>query len=184
MNPEPVSSSPSVAFRVEPFGWVCRDAAIVVAIAVLLGVVNNLARGQQRIAFIQSRPYDILVPCTESVGQASAIAATTLVAGDAVSLIIDARSVAEYAAWHFPDALNVPFDWLGPPVQDEVGRLAKQVAATQAHRVVVYGDGEDPDSGREWARLLAGGGIRNVVYVEGGAPALRVPTNHDKGVKP
>lgn len=184
MTEEPASSSPGVAWRVEPFGRVCRDAAIVVAVATLVGVVNNLSRGQARIAFIQDRPYDILVPCTESVGQASSIAATSLRAGDAASLIIDARSSDEYAAWHFPDAISVPFDWLGPPVQDEVGRLAKQVTATRAHRVVVYGDGDDPDSGREWARLLAGGGIRNVSYVEGGAPALRASTDHAKGTHP
>jgi hypothetical protein len=39
--------------------------------------------------------------------------------------------------------------------------------------VVVVGDGEDPDSGRELARELAGKGLKNMAYVTGGAPALK-----------
>ena len=41
--------------------------------------------------------------------------------------------------------------------------------------MVVYGDGGDPDSGEQWAALLSGAGIKNVVFVKGGAPALGQP---------
>ncbi|MFH1437767.1 MAG: hypothetical protein ABIJ56_18815, partial [Pseudomonadota bacterium] len=49
----------------------------------------------------------------------------------------------------------------------------KEIASSGASMVVVYGDGDDPDSGKELGRELAGQGIRNVHYVEGGAPAIR-----------
>jgi hypothetical protein len=42
--------------------------------------------------------------------------------------------------------------------------------------VVVFGDGGDPDSGEQLARELAGAGIRNVVFVAGGAPRLQAAT--------
>jgi 3-mercaptopyruvate sulfurtransferase SseA len=45
------------------------------------------------------------------------------------------------------------------------------ITRSNAKRVIVYGDGDNPDSGREWARLLSGGGIRNVNFIDGGAPA-------------
>jgi hypothetical protein len=37
---------------------------------------------------------------------------------------------------------------------------------------VVFGDGGNPDSGEQLAREIAGKGIRNVRFVEGGAPLL------------
>ena len=51
--------------------------------------------------------------------------------------------------------------------------IAREVARTGAKNVVVYGDGDDHDSGREWARMLAGARLKNIHYVLGGAPALR-----------
>jgi hypothetical protein len=42
---------------------------------------------------------------------------------------------------------------------------------------MVFGDGQDPDSGEQLARELAGRGIRNVRFVQGGAPALAATAN-------
>ena len=39
--------------------------------------------------------------------------------------------------------------------------------------MVVYGDGLEPDSGEELAKEIAGKGIRNVSFVQGGVKALR-----------
>jgi len=114
------------------------------------------------------------VPCAEPVGQAQAIVARDALVLDKTSLLIDARATTEFAQRHIEHALNVPFDWLGPPVQDEVTRVTQMVTRSNAQRVIVYGDGDDPDSGREWARLLSGGGIRNVYYMDGGLPAFKV----------
>ncbi len=68
-----------------------------------------------------------------------------------------------------PSARPVPFDFLDP-VSDEA--LAELVASNAA-RVVVFGDGLTPDSGQEMARELAGRGMVNVHFVEGGWEAVR-----------
>jgi hypothetical protein len=172
-----VSPNPSGSFGASAGhrGWpvVLRDAGIILLVGGAAGMLANLVHPKERLPWVATRPYDIVVPCPEPVGSANAVTANSALLRDFTSLVIDARTEEAFGVWHWPGAINVPFDWLGPPVQAEVERLAKRVTATKAKRLVIYGDGDDPDSGREWARLLAGGGIRNVFYVEGGAPALR-----------
>jgi hypothetical protein len=63
----------------------------------------------------------------------------------------------------------VPFDYLTPTCAAEV----RGIAASGASQVVVFGDGKDPDSGEQLARELAGLGIRNLRFVQGGAAALQ-----------
>jgi rhodanese-related sulfurtransferase len=171
--------------RRAPLGsWriILRDAIGLVLVGSCCGILANLLHGKERLPLFQTRPYDIVVPCPEPVGDATALAPTSAYLRDFTSLVIDARSAEEFAQWHWPGAINVPFDWLGPPVQAEVGQLAKRVTASHSKRLVIYGDGDNPDSGREWARLLAGGGIRNVSFVEGGAPALKRSLDLSTGV--
>ena len=150
-----------------------RDATIVVLAAAAIGVVSNLVRHKEKLSWIQATPYDLLVPCAEPVGQAQIIQASSPLVLDRTSLVIDARATSDYAEWHIEHAINVPFDWLGPPVQDDVTRVTQMITRSNVKRVIVYGDGDNPDSGREWARLLSGGGIRNVSFIDGGAPAFR-----------
>jgi 3-mercaptopyruvate sulfurtransferase SseA len=150
-----------------------RDATIVVLAAAAIGVVSNMVRHKEKLSWIQATPYDLLVPCAEPVGQAQIIQASSPLVLDRTSLVIDARATSDYAAWHIERAISVPFDWLGPPVQDDVTRVTQMITRSNAKRVIVYGDGDNPDSGREWARLLSGGGIRNVSFIDGGAPAFR-----------
>jgi hypothetical protein len=154
------------------FTKVVRDAMVVVVGASCLGFAVNALRPKGSIPFVQPKPYDIVVPCAEPVGQANLAQPDDprILGGQA--LVIDARSKSDFDAYHVPHAINVPFDWLGPPVGAEVTEVTQRVARSKAHWVIVYGDGDDPDSGREWARLLAGGGIKNVYYVDGGAKAL------------
>ena len=135
---------------------VMRDATIVVVAAAAIGVVSNLVRHKEKLSWIQATPYDLLVPCAEPVGQAQIIQASSPLVLDRTSLIIDARSTSDYAQWHIGRAINVPFDWLGPPVQDDVTRVTQMITRSNAKRVIVYGDGDNPDSGGEWARLLSG----------------------------
>lgn len=161
------------ARRDEPFSRILRDAAITVGLAIAIGLTVNALRPQGSIPLIQRQPYDIVVPCPEPIGEAKAIPANDPRLADPRSLLIDARTESEFDTFHLSRAINIPFDWLGPPVAGETAELAKRVARSHAQRVIVYGDGDNPDSGREWARLLAGGGIKNVFYITGGAKALR-----------
>lgn len=153
------------------FVEVIRDATVVVVLSVVVALGVNAIR-LEGIPLVQQEAYDILVPCPEPVGDPEQIAPDDARIRDGKSLVIDVRAKDEFASWHVQGARNQPFDWLGPPVDEEVKTVAKQVAASRAHRVVVYGDGDDPDSGREWAKLLSGARIKNVFYVSGGAPAL------------
>lgn len=162
----------------QPFGhtrrdWVLafRDALLVVVGCSALAVGVNSVRSD-RIPLIAKAEYEILVPCPENVGVPNPMAANDSLLKDPRSLVIDARESEAFVQWHLEGARNQPFDWLGPPVDAEVKSVAKQVAASGSVRVIVYGDGDDPDSGQEWAKLLIGAGIKNVSFVEGGAPAL------------
>jgi len=142
-----------------------------VALSGVVAVAFNTVRSDG-IPLVSREGYDILVPCPEPVGDAASINADDERVLAITSLLLDVRSKEDFETWHVAGARNQPFDWLGPPVDEEVSALAKQVAASRAQRVIVYGDGDDPDSGREWAKLLSGARIKNVFYVEGGAPSL------------
>lgn len=146
---------------------IVRDAAITVALAAALAVASNLVRDSP-LPWVAREPYALFVPCPEPLGEVTAVTPQDAPLGDG-SLVIDARPPEEYAAGHVAGARSVVFDYLDP-VPDAAVR---DVAASGAARVVVYGDGASPDSGHELARELSGRGVRNVLYVEGGAPALR-----------
>lgn len=147
---------------------VVRDAVITLVLSAAVGLLVNLARAHG-IPFIQKTEYQILVPCPEGSGDAPAMAADAPEVREARTLRVDARAAAEHAAWHPAGAINLPFDYLAPAPPAEV----KKIASSGAARVVVYGDGNDPDSGEQLARELAGSGIRNIFFVAGGAPALQ-----------
>ena len=151
-----------------------RDAIIVMIISTTLAVVSNAFR-EDGIPLIAKEEYTILVPCPESMGEAIAINADDPLVGDSGSLLIDVRSRKAFDEWHLPQALNQPFNWLAE--QDEVDRkaaeIAKNTARNRKHHVIVYGDGGNPDAGEHWAALLSESGIKNVVFVSGGADALR-----------
>jgi hypothetical protein len=147
---------------------VVRDAVIVLLSSAAVGLVVNVAR-PHGIPFIQKTEYQILVPCPEGSADAPAMGADAPEFREARTLRVDARAAAEHAAWHPAGAINLPFDYLAPAPPAEV----KKIASSGAARVVVFGDGNDPDSGEQLARELAGAGIRNIFYVAGGAPALQ-----------
>lgn len=144
-----------------------RDALVVLVACAAVGAATNALR-PGGIAFVQRSAYDILVPCPEGSGDVQAIAADDPAVWEARALLVDARSIAEHTRWHPGQALSVPFDYLEPTAPE----LVRRIASSGAARVVVFGDGGAPDSGEQLAREIAGKGIRNVRFVEGGAPLL------------
>ncbi len=144
-----------------------REAVLIaLACAGLAGGVNAV-RGSG-IPWVQRTAYEILVPCPAGSGEVQVLSVGDPKLAHRHSLWIDARSPVEHARWHPSGARNVPFDYLEPTCAAQV----RDIAASGAPQVVVFGDGKDPDSGEQLARELAGRGIRNVRFVHGGATAL------------
>jgi len=144
---------------------IVRDAAVAGLLLSGLGLLVNVLRADG-IPLVAQKEYEILVPCPEPLGEVFPLAPDGLSAEGV--LVVDARAPEEFAAWHWAGSLNVPFDFLDPVPEDTVASLVR----TGARRIAVYGDGGDPDSGRELARELAGRGARNVYFVPQGAPSL------------
>jgi hypothetical protein len=160
--------------------WVAvRDALVVLAACAAVGGVVNLLR-PHGIPFVQKTAYQILVPCPEAGADAPGIAANDPVIWEPRTLVVDARPAAEHAAWHPDQAVHLAFDYLAPAPKAEVSKIA----ASGATRVVVFGDGGDPDSGEQLARELAGAGIRNVFFVRGGAKPLAEAAAKSHGEPP
>lgn len=155
------------------------DAAIITAAAGALALTVNTLRANG-LPLIAANEFEILVPCPEPSGTATALAADDPKLRAPTTLVIDARCGEEYTTWHWPSAISVPFDWLAEHEQIEMDAhaIARRTARTGKHSVIVYGDGEDPDSGKQWAGLLIAAGIKNVFYVKGGSVALRGQTIH------
>jgi hypothetical protein len=148
-----------------PFLTVLRDGAVIAAASALVAVAVNAIR-PDGIAFFENKQYEIFVPCPEPIGEVEKMSPVEFLGmKEKKALIIDARSEENFGEMHFPGAINIPFDYLMPVCMVRL----KDVASSGATKVVVYGDGADPDSGHELARELSGSGIKNVFYVEGGA---------------
>jgi hypothetical protein len=163
-GPEPVLPPPS-------FRRATAEAAVVAAVTGLLALgVNALRPGG--LPLVALAPYEVLVPCPEPGGPVAPVEPSDAALRGARVLLVDARDAASYRAGHFPEAVNVPYDWLDPLPEPDLKRLARQIAASGATRVFVYGDGGRPDSGEHLGREISGRGIRNVGFVRGGAPAL------------
>ncbi|NMB77123.1 MAG: rhodanese-like domain-containing protein [Myxococcales bacterium] len=150
-------------------GWVAlRDAVIITLIAVVVGLLSNELR-EDGIPLVQQTEYQILVPCPETVGEAPALPPDDPALREPGTLLIDARPAADFSKDHMEKSRNVPYDYLMPTDPSAVTDILK----SGARRVVVIGDGSDPDPGEHLAKELSGKGIRNVYFVRGGLPAIR-----------
>jgi hypothetical protein len=159
-------------------GWrdemliVLRDAAIAAGISFAVGILVNLLR-PDAIPFFADQEYELFVPCPESGGEVTPLPADApaLLAED--SFVIDARSEEEFDAWRLRRAINISYDYLDPTPREALEDLAETIARSRARRVVVYGDGDTPDTGEQLAKEVSGHGIKHVFFVRGGAPELR-----------
>ncbi len=144
-----------------------RDALVVVAGSAVVALGFNAARASG-LPLVARVPYAIHVPCPDTRGETEPLPASDPRLSLPSTLLLDARPAKDFAAWHPPQAQSLPYDFLEAVRKADLSR----VLGAKASMVVVYGDGEDPDCGRELAKELASKGVRNVFYVEGGAPAL------------
>lgn len=151
---------------------IIRDAALISALAAALALTVNAARTDS-LPIVAAEEYAILVPCPVALTDIEAVEPSDPRVQDDRTLLIDARTAEEFAAWHLEGARNVVNDYLDPVPESTFEKLVDEILETGVRQVVVYGDGDDPDSGWDMGRQLAGKGMRNVFYVNGGAPALR-----------
>lgn len=143
------------------------EAAAIAVAGSTLGIAANLVRSDQ-LAWRAAVPYETLVPCPEPIGDAAPLAPHDPLLDDPRTVLVSALDAAASRALPLPPRLVIPYDYL-----DEVPAAdVRSVAAARAARVVVIGDGDRPDSGEQLARELSWRGIRNVFFVQGGAPAL------------
>jgi hypothetical protein len=158
-----------------------RDALLVTAAASLLGATVNATVHPEPITFIAEKGYDVMVPCPEPGGPVDALEPADPRVSAKSTLIVDARPKGELEAWRVDGAVNIPYDWLDPTPEEKIAELAKEIAASRAHHVVVYGDGGDPDTGEWLGKELSAKGIKHVCFVKGGAEALKA---HRGGAAP
>ncbi len=143
------------------------EALVVTALCAVLALLVNALRAEG-LPLVQETEYQILVPCPETSGEVETLTGLNLTGAPTETLVLDARSRGAYESWHVPGARNVPYDYL----EAVASATLRKLASSGAKRVVVYGDGENPDCGEHLAKELAGKGIRNVGFIVGGAPAL------------
>ena len=147
------------------------EAAVVAAVATVVALAVNALR-PDGLPLVADEPYQTLVPCPEPGGPVRELPATDPEIESPRTFLVDARTPREYELGHLPGAVNVRYDWLDPVPEERLRELAREIAASGAVRVVVYGDGSRPDSGEYLGREISGRGIKNVCFVRGGAPAL------------
>ena len=138
----------------------------------MVAVAVNTWIHPRPIPLIARQQYEILAPCPEPGGEVEPVAADDPRLGSPATFTVDARSRPEYGRWHVPGAQNLPYEYLDPTPEDSLRALAVAIARSGARQVAVYGDGADPDTGELLGREISGYGIRHVLHVRGGAPAL------------
>ncbi|MCX7958740.1 MAG: rhodanese-like domain-containing protein [Deltaproteobacteria bacterium] len=144
-----------------------NSAIITVAVSVIALIINIFH--PHRIPLFASKPYEIYVPCPEKSGTISEITVEELPSILNKSVIIDARSREEFEKWHFAGAINIEYDYLTPICPKKI----KWIISQKKQYVIVYGDGEEPDSGRELAKEISGNGVKNVFYIQNGIKGLK-----------
>jgi len=151
---------------------VSKDAVVAAGIACAVGLLVHLLR-PDAIPFFAEEEYELFVPCPESAGEVTPMPADDPALRSEDTFVIDARSTEEFDTWSLRGAIHIPYDYLDPTPREVLEDLAATIARSRARRVVVYGDGDTPDTGEQLAKEISGNGIRNVFFVKGGAPALK-----------
>ena len=149
-----------------------RDAVLITVAFSVVGLLVNLFH-PEKIPYIAEDEYETLVPCPEPGGEVTPLEASDPALDAPETFVVDARLEEEHASWNFSQAVNVPYDYLDPTPEETIEELARRIARAKAQRVVVYGDGDLPDTGEQLGKEISGKGIKNVYFIKGGAPALK-----------
>jgi len=161
-----------LALLFEGLGAALRDALIITAVCAPVAVAVNAWLHPEGIPFIAKQEYETLVPCPEPGGAVIPLLSSDGRIRNPETFVVDAREAGDFRAWHLDRAMNVTYDYLDPTPEEVIRELARNIARSRAQLVVVYGDGDDPDTGEQLGREISGKGIKNVFFVKGGAPAL------------
>ena len=165
---EPRMSEPGFAAEMRS---TFKRALAITVVSSCIGLVANLVH-PEAIPFIASKDYETLVPCPVPGGPVEPVEASDPVVTAGDSLLVDARPSEAFRTWSMKGAFNVPYDYLDPTPEHVLQEIARRIAASRAARVIVFGDGENPDTGEQLAKEISARGIKNVMFVKGGAPVL------------
>jgi hypothetical protein len=158
-----------------------QEALLLTIIAGGVGAAVNLIH-PERIPFVAGRDYETMVPCPEPGGEVKVMKPNDPLLSGSDTFVVDARPAEQYAEWHLGAAMKVPYDYLDPTPDDIIRELARRIARSKAKRVVVYGDGDQPDTGEQLGKEISGKGIKHVFFVEGGIKNLK-PARKAGGVQ-
>ncbi len=150
-----------------------KESLVVVLICTVAALLINKYIHPNGIPLIAKQAYETLVPCPEPGGMVAALDTYDINLNDEKTFWVDARSRPAYEQWHVLRAVNIVYDYLDPTPDEAISKLTVAIARSRAHRVVVYGDGQNPDTGELLGREISGKGIKNVYFIAGGAPKLR-----------
>ncbi len=154
-----------------------RDAVLLTVVCSGLGLAVNAWLHPESIPLLAEEEYETMVPCPEPGGEVTALQPGDPQIRAESTFAVDARGEAAFEEWHLEGAMRVTYDYLDPTPEAVIEELARRIARSRAQRVVVYGDGDDPDTGEQLGREISGKGIKNVFFIQGGAPALRGDKN-------
>ena len=102
-------------------GWLIIRSVILTAACVFAGMAFNAARSDG-IPVVAPRPYEIYVPCPETLTEAQSVDASEATQN---VLYVDARPTEQFQRAHIKGATNLPYDVLADPSPQDLDRLKK-----------------------------------------------------------
>ena len=156
--------------------------AVIITTAIVIAALGINLVHPNRIPVFASAEYETMVPCPVQEGHVTPIDPDELPASPKKVLFVDAREETAFNQWHYPNALRLTYDFLDPLPESDLHKMARRIAALRATKVIVYGDGAVPDTGKLLGMDISAAGINNVYFVKGGATALqRATAKRDRG---
>lgn len=141
-------------------------SVILAGACVLIGVLFNALR-TNGIDLVARAPYQIFVPCPESLAEVGTTNASDVQSKTEV-LYLDARPREDFDKAHIKGAESFPYPLLGDPEPARVEALKRKGLP-----IVTYCGGGRSKFGEMMAKLLTELGVEEVTHLEGGLEAWR-----------